>query len=373
MPLTHLGCPSCGGTLSLAEGQRVVACRYCGGESLALIPGAVPRYAVALGVSREAALAAAQKLLARPSLPQALRERARIQEVSLCYVPFYEFTGTRLGTFLLKERVNLPPLPPEEGWQDQDFERWLLEPRKEKEDTRVIQQEFVRIGPGCDLPELGVDRIPLESMRRGATPVALEPYDLVSLQSRASVFAPTKPPARFADDSQRRVKVHGDRTGIVEQRLKILYYPVWQARYKYAGRPYEIAVDGVTGKVLRARAPVQIRQAAGVAMGALALAAFCFGRPARQIIVSGLAIGHVPGWLVGALGTLVGLGLGGAVALLLAWVGWEAFRQGGEVLLEAEGSQPLIERNSGPAPLRGMSAKLTGWLLGPGSWPHGRG
>ncbi|HXZ69252.1 MAG TPA: hypothetical protein VEH31_00085, partial [Streptosporangiaceae bacterium] len=100
-----------------------MACRYCGGESLALIPESVPRYVVALGISREAALAAAQKFLSRPGPSQSIP--ARIQEVSLCYVPFYEFTGTRLGTFLLKEEMKAPP-PPEDGEQEQDFQRWML-------------------------------------------------------------------------------------------------------------------------------------------------------------------------------------------------------------------------------------------------------
>lgn len=367
MALTHLGCPSCGGTLSLAEGQRVVTCRYCGGESLALIPESVPRYVIGLGVTREAALGAAQKFLSRPTLSQALH--ARIHEVSLCYVPFYEFTGTRLGTFLLKEGVKAPP-PMEDGEQEQDFQRWLLAPRVEKEDTRVIQQEYVRIGPGCDLPELGMERIQLEGMRRGASPVGLEPFDLVTLQSRATVFAPTKPPARFADDSQRRIKVRGDRTGIVEERLKILYYPVWQARYRHMGRPYEVAVDGVRGKVLRGRAPVEIRQAAMIAIGSLALAAFCFGRPARQFIWPALATGGRHGWVIGALGMLLALGLGGAVALFLAWVAWETFRQGAEVLLDEDASQPIMESDWGSGPLGAMRAKLAEWLLRPGSGPR---
>jgi hypothetical protein len=369
MGLTHLGCPSCGGALSLAEGRRLVACRYCGGESLALIPNAVPRYVVALGTNRETAQAAAQKFLDRPTLSETLH--GRVQEISLCYVPFYEFTGTRLGTFLLKEEAKAPP-PTQDGEQEREFQRWLLTPRAEKEDTRVIQQEYVRIGPGCDLPELGVDRIPLESMRRGAAPVALEPYDLVALQSRATVFAPAKPPARFADDSQRRIKVRGDRTGVVEQRLKILYYPVWQAGYRHAGRPYEIAVDGVTGKVLRARAPVEIRQAAAIAVGALALAAFCFGRPARQLIGIRLAAGGGHGWVIGALGTLFTMALGGAAALFLAWVGWETFRQGAEVLFDEETSRPIMEGDWRAGWLGEMSARLAGWLLGPGSGPRGR-
>ena len=362
MGLTHLGCPSCGGTLSLAEGQRVATCRYCGAQSLALVPDAVPRYVVALGISREAALAAAQKFLSRPTLGL----RALIKEVSPCYVPFYELTGTRIGTFLLKEEGK-PAAPPDE--EELGQQPWVLmtgagKLGETKEDTRVIQQEFVRIGPGCDLTELGVERIPLESMRRGASPVPLEPYDLVALQSRATVFAPTKPPARFAEDSQRRIKVRGDRTGIVEQRLKILYYPVWQARYRHLGRPYEVAVDGVTGKVLCARAPLQVSKAAAIAIGALALAAFCFGRALRPAIWSILGAGNRGGWVVGGLETLLVMGVAGGLAFFLAWVSWRAFRQGGEVLLDEEASRPIMNADWESGSPRGVSARLAEWLVG---------
>ena len=333
MSLTHLGCPSCGGTLSLAEGQRLVSCQYCGAGSLVLIPGAVPRYVVTQGVSREEARAAAQGLLAGPMLPRALREGGKIQDISLSYVPFYEFTGARLGTFLLREREKPPAPLTEEGAGDADFQRWLLETPTQREDTRVIQQDYVRIGPACELPELGVNRIPLESLRRGDTPVSLGPFDLVALQSKAVVFAPTKPPQGFAEESQRRIKVQSDRTSLVERRLKILYYPVWQGRYLFKGRPYEIAVDGVTGKVLCGRAPAAIHKAAALALAALALAALCFGRPARQLVVRAFAIGGPAGWIFGTVGGSLMLLIGGAVAFFLAGIAWSRFGQSGEVVL----------------------------------------
>lgn len=345
----------------------MVTCCYCGGKSVVLIPGAVPRYVVAPGIGRETALAVAQRFLAGAPLSQAVR--GRIQEIALCYVPFYEFTAARLGTFLLKEGAKAPAPPTGEGEQDRDFQRWLLAPRLEKEDTRVIQQEYVRIGTGCDLPELGVDDVRLEHLRRGPTPVAVEPFDLIALQSRATVFAPTKPPASFADESQRRIRVKGDRTGVVEQRLKILYYPIWQARYRHAGRPYEIAVDGVTGRVLRARAPLEIRPAAMIAVGGLALAALCFGRPARELMAAGPVLSGSPGWAAGALGAGLALALGGAVALLVAWVGWTMFRRGGAVLLDAEAVHPTLEGGWGTGLLAEMSARLAGWLMGAGSGP----
>lgn len=367
MALIHLGCPTCGGTLSLAEGQRVVSCRYCSTETLVLIPGALPRYVVSLRVPREAAWDIAQQFLRGPAQSQAARQRGRIQDVSLCYVPFYEFTGTRLGTFFLRETVKprVPVTETEEGGQD--FHRWLMQPPTVKEDTRVIQQQFVRIRPACDLPELGVGHIRLEELRHGPSPVPLEPYDLVALQSRAVVFTPTKAAGRFAEDSQRRIKVHGDRTAVVEQRLKILHYPVWQARYRHAGRPYEIAVDGVTGTILAARSPVEIRRAAAVAVAALAVAALCFSRPARLLLRAGLDAGSRSGLVVGTLGTLLSLTMGGAIALFLAWVGWTAFRRGGEMRPDRTGVEPALGSGGVPGGIEGVRARMAQWLLD--RWP----
>lgn len=373
MSLTHLGCPSCGGTLSLAEGQRIVACRYCAGESLVLIPGTVPRSVVTLGVTREEARAAAQAFLSGPGVPWVVRERGRIQDVSLCYVPFYEFTGVRLGTFLLRETVKPPPPLVQDGEQGGDLQPWLFDARAEKEDTRVIQQEFVRIKPACELPELGVGRIPLEEMRRGKTPLALEPYDPVGLQSRATVFAPTKPPARFAEESQLRIKAEGDRTGIVEQWLKLLYYPVWQARYRHLGRMYEIAVDGVAGVILRARIPADIRHAAGVAAGSLALVALCLGRLGRQLVGTGAVLTGTRVLQASSEGILPALFLGGALGLFLAWVGWRTFRRGGELLVEQEAAEPILGAGWGSGPMGELSGKLAAWLLSPGGRSWGKG
>ncbi len=345
MPLTHLECPGCGGTLSLTEGQRMVACRYCGGKSLALIPGAVPRYTVPLEVTSERAREAATRFLRDSAvIPRPLRERGRIESPTLCYVPFYEISGTRLGAFLLREHEKTPA-PVTEGDREQgDFQRWLLQASRETQDTRVVQQEYVRIGPACDLAELGVDRIRLDELRRGAAPVPLEGFDLVELQRRAVVFAPAKSAASLADDTDRRIPVRGERTAVVERQVKLLYYPVWQARFTYQGRPYEIAIDGVRGTILRARLPRELGWAAWLLATLLAVSAVCFGRPARGLILGGMAGG--PGGALG--GGTAGLVLGGAAAACLAWIVWTAVRQPGELLL-VEGEEAAAVSTPGGA------------------------
>jgi DNA-directed RNA polymerase subunit RPC12/RpoP len=333
MGLTHLGCPSCGGTLSLAEGERIVVCRYCGSRNLVLVPGATPRYVLSLGVSREEAAASARAALQRSGVPRVLRERVRFKDILLCYIPFYESSAVRLGTVFLRELVK--PVSPEiDDLQDDDtMQRWLNEPPVEKEDTKVVEQDAVRHGPACDLPELGVECIKLAELRQGATKVPLEPFDPVALQGRAVVFGPTKPSERFAEESTWRLRSTADRTGFVEQQVKLLYYPVWQVRYLHRGRSYDIAVDGISGVLLRGHAPRTTEWAAALAVGGLALTAFGAGRIARLLFLphaSALAR------TAGNLESLILLALAGAAGIFLARLGWKWFQQGGEQLLEGE-------------------------------------
>jgi hypothetical protein len=312
------------------------------------VPGAVPRYAVAVGVSRESARAAAQGFLQHPILPRALQgTRARL-ELALCYVPFYEFSAFRLGTVLLKETVK-PPAPL--GFTDppEALDRWLLEPPIAREDTRVVETTVLRIGSACRLPELGVERVPLERLRRGKTPVALEPFDLGILQRRAVVFTPTEPPHSFRDDVEWRILVHSDRTGLVAQRLKLLYYPIWRARYLYAGRPYQVAVDGVTGGILAAQAPADLSVGIAAAIGVLAAAAFCVGRATAGVLQSlsrapaDLGVWLSPPLLV--LGCLLGM---------VGWVALGAFRRGAEFVLAGTEGGPRVEIDASGGVLDGI-------------------
>lgn len=333
MGLTHLGCPSCGGALSLAEGERIVACRYCGSRNLVLIPDATPRYVLSLGVSRDEAAAAAQAALQRSGVPRVLRERVRFKEILLCYVPFYESSAVRLGTVFLRERVKGVSPVIDDSQPDAAMQRWLDEPPVEQEETKVLEQDVIRDGPACDLPELGADCIKLAELRQGATKVPLESFNPVALQGRAVVFGPTKPPERFAEESTCRLRSKGDRTGYVEQRVKLLYYPVWQARYLHRGRSYDVAVDGISGLLLRGHAPCTTERAVALTVGGFALAAFGAGRIARLLFLphgSALARTAREG------GSMMLLLLAGAAGIFLARLGWKRLWQGGEQLLEGE-------------------------------------
>ncbi len=319
MPLVHLDCPSCGGTLSLTEGERVVACRYCRERCLVLVPDAVPRSVVQATLDEAAAIRVAHAGLQRPGVAQSVRE-VRFDSVVLCYVPFCEATAVRLGTVFVRDRVK-PPAPISDGEQSgPELERWLADPGEVREDTKVVEQDVVRIAPACQLPELGVERIRLVEQRRGGTSVLLQSFDPVELHSRAVVFAPTTPAERFLKETTWRIPSQNDATRYVETRLKLLYYPVWQARYRHRGRTYELAVDGVTGTLLHGRAPRDRALPAAAASIGLALGTVGFGRWLRWIGGGG---GEGPLLLFAAIA-------GGA----LLWLAWHWAGQDGEVVVE---------------------------------------
>lgn len=318
MGLVHLECPACGGALSLSEGERIVACLYCQSRSLVDVPGAVPRHLVQPTVDGAAAERVARESLRRADVAQTARG-ARFESVGLCYVPFYEATAFRLGTVFVRDRVK-PPAPLGDGEEGgPELDRWLQDPGKEREDTRVVEQDVLRIGAACELPELGVQRIRLADQRRGGATVLLQPFDPVSIHRRAVVFAPTTPAERFLQETTWRVQSQNDATRYVETRLKLLYYPVWQIRYRHRGRLFGLAVDGVTGELLRGTAPQEQALAAGAAAAGVGLSALGLGR-----------------WLRGVLGwhaegpTVLLLVVAGAALL---WLAWQWYAQAGEVEL----------------------------------------
>jgi hypothetical protein len=70
----------------------------------------------------------------------------------------------------------------------------------------------------------------------------------------------------------------------------------------------------------------------------LGVGAFCVGRPVRGLLVGALAAPRPAGWLAGGLETAVGVALGGAVALVLAWLARTVLRQNPDVVV-AEGEE----------------------------------
>ena len=95
--IVGLGCPACGGTLELREGDTVTQCPFCGTSFLLNIPGNVPRYSAVRRLGQDEAWAVvSRELLDR--LPWPFR-RARMVDALLVYAPFWVVTGRAIGLY----------------------------------------------------------------------------------------------------------------------------------------------------------------------------------------------------------------------------------------------------------------------------------
>jgi hypothetical protein len=109
----------------------------------------------------------------------------------------------------------------------------------------------------------------------------------------------------------------------LRQKLSLVYYPLWVARYEYRGRNYQVVVDGTNGSLLYGKAPGNIFYRALVLIGGMAIGNFIL---VNGSILSALVVANSEDgdgfWL-----PLVAFGVG----LLFIAGGYLKFRHGEEV------------------------------------------
>jgi hypothetical protein len=109
----------------------------------------------------------------------------------------------------------------------------------------------------------------------------------------------------------------------LREKLSLVYYPLWVARYEYRGRNYQVVVDGVHGQVLYGKAPGNIFYRAIMLIAGMALGNFIL---VNGTILAGLLVSSSDDgdsiWAV-----LIPLAVG--IGLIVA--GYTRFRHGEEV------------------------------------------
>lgn len=256
-----LACPNCGGRVNIPEGQIVVACPYCELRSLVRGERGLLRSQVPRRIDRAQAEEALKKFLSgsRAIAGDAARA-ARLSEAFLAYLPFWVSRARALGWAFGQEKVG-------------SGDKARYEAREVK-----IAEEMSWNGAACDVGEFGVESLPLSGQ-------PFEPFDAEALHAQGMVFEPigsqSEAQAASRQDFFERVRrmARLDRvsqvfTRLVRQRMGLVYYPLWVARYLYRGRVFQVVVDGYSGQVLYGKAPGSTLYRAVVLVGGMALGAF---------------------------------------------------------------------------------------------------
>jgi hypothetical protein len=175
-----------------------------------------------------------------------LKRKAELKELFLVYLPFWQVlahvAGWRLG------RV-----------------------RKDKDSTKPVEVEVLEEmhwnDAAVDVSEFGVNAVPMAGRN-------FEPFDQDRLSAEGMVFEATESSteaaaeaATYFEQMARGKKslstTYLERFHMLRQRLSLVYYPLWVARYQYRNRSYQVVIDGVNNKILYGKAPGNILYRAG--------------------------------------------------------------------------------------------------------------
>lgn len=312
-----LTCPTCAAVVPVPEGARIVRCPSC--DTSALVQGerGIRRWQVARRVERSRALELVNGFFSGMKKARDLNSEAKIRDVFLVYLPYWRVQAMVAG--------------------------WMFGRVKSGDDsTRPVEVEVLEEmhwnDAAVDVSEYGVHRITLSKD-------ALEPYNSDRLHAEAMVFEPSESRSdalleaeqHFAYRARAKRSMRSryfEKFHLLRQRLSIVYYPLWVARYEYKKRNYQVVVDGVQEKVLYGKAPGNVfyRAAAlvlGMALGNLTL----INGTALMVTIIGNSEDGEGGLLV-FLPILIGIGL-------IVW-GYRAFRYGEEVEELAQSSRKAV-------------------------------
>jgi len=335
--VSGLTCPSCGGSLEVAEGWTNLACRYCETPLLVLGERGIARFMVAEEVDRARASEAVRRWLGRGFRKDPrLRREARVEEAFLAWFPFvrirFDLVGTLLGTVRRREKRG---------------DRWVtvVEPKE-----LVVERSFDRTAPAGEMAEFGVGRVDLAGDR-------LLPYDEERLRRRGMVFRPQRAPEEVARAEEERTleraraaaglsRVTFSWLAAIRRRVTVVHYPLWVFRYRFRNRTYQVLVDAQDGSLAYGKAPGNALYRAAAVVGAAAGACF----------VGTTVLQHLGTILRSNNGFAALAGLGAVLAAMVAW-GYRQFRHGG-VVIEGSGVTPEEAPAEVDTVIRGLVERL---------------
>ncbi len=286
--LHALKCPQCGAPGVIRHGTRITDCERCGAR-LCVTELSHPRYEVRANLDAAGAVTAARSWLDRRG------QTGLFGRPELVLIPFHEVSGRRVGVFERKvperKRVHRRVYNPQH--QTEDIEsRWVY---VEKEDTKVMVSDVQHLTPAARTPwDLHV--FDAAAARRAT---ALQTFDLVEAQRRATVFAEESSPGaradiRYADKGSAEMVASSRRT---------LFFPFWSIPVQTPEGSYEIVLDGVEGSVIAWQLP-QDYPTAGLVWAALAVpGALGLGIALRAALFDGALIDPFIAGAVGVLAT----------------------------------------------------------------------
>jgi hypothetical protein len=249
-----LTCPACSFTVPVPEGARLVTCPSCQQRLFVQGDRGVRRWQLRRVVTRDQARQTVLNFFNGMNKAGDLKRKAEINELFLMYLPFWRVLASVAG------------------WR-------LGRVRRDKDSTKPVEVEVLEDmqwnDAAVDVSEFGVNRVPIAGKN-------FEPFDQDRLSAEGMIFEATESSTdavaeadtyfqQVARSKKSLSTTYLEKFYMLRQRLSLVYYPLWVARYQYRNRSYQVVVDGVNNKILYGKAPGNILYRAGALVLGMAL------------------------------------------------------------------------------------------------------
>ena len=306
--LIGLTCPSCGGQITLEEGEALACCEYCGSFFALDAEEGVGEVTYKCEKTKEQAVASVKEWMRKGGKAKDLATAATISEITMVYLPFWRLIARGKACVCGYNEVQTKDGPERTPYES------------------LINREYVYSNIACDAGDLGIKTIRIPAEAKAVSAETLNVPVFAVTVSKADGYENgynAIASQAVADGSKHINKVTFSRGFCITKGFNLIYYPFYIVRYEYQGRNYMASVDGITGGIVSGRAPGNSgRQSwfAGLSTiaGAIAGAGMYFG-----IKLIGEGIFEIGGFLMLAC-------IAVAIALLIFC--WKQFRNGGEVI-----------------------------------------
>ncbi|OGS56719.1 MAG: hypothetical protein A3K60_02525 [Euryarchaeota archaeon RBG_19FT_COMBO_56_21] len=298
-----LNCPTCGGAISVPEGENVVNCNYCSSTLFVEGDQGVTTIAFKNKVLQDGVMTQTQSWWRRGWKARDLPKMGKVTEAYPIYLPFWK-ANTRVAGWICgyEERRHT----------DQKGNTTVERIPKEA----MVLNDYVHSEIACDPGDLGIRTLKNMMGETSFADFEMIPTFEATTSKDDAVTRANKEALTKAKASARVPHVTFERLHVFPRSLTMLYYPVWVVRYSYHDRMYMDTVDGVTGQVLSGRAPGDpLFQSLAMTGGSVVA-----GLIAAGSLIYGL--NYAEGYEIPAVGFLIGLGV-----LFLAY---RFFRHGSE-------------------------------------------
>jgi DNA-directed RNA polymerase subunit RPC12/RpoP len=299
-----LNCPTCGGAISVPEGENVVSCQYCGSALFVEGDQGVTTVAFKNKTQRDAVVMSTQRWWTHGWKARDLKTSGKIVEAYPIYMPFWK-TTTRVAGWICgyEERRHT----------DQKGNTTVERIPKEV----MVLQDYAFSEVACDPGDLGIRTMKnLQGETSFADFEMIPTFEATTSKDNAVEHAKNDALGR-ARSGAHVPHVTFERLHVFPRALTMIYYPVWVVRYNYRDRMYMDTVDGVTAQVLSGRAPGDpLFQSMAITGGAVA----------GGLVAAGSIIASRAAYLNDGRIAAVGIVIGGVIMFLA----YRFFRHGSE-------------------------------------------